>query len=105
MALTISRLGQARLRPQSASAGRRGDRIAHSASIRSLPWRSPARLCCRRAVGVHIEVSLSVTTLPTGTSTLSPVAPSIEQRGQALLDLVRHVERQGLDGGGGVDPG
>lgn len=39
--------------------GRKGARIAHSVSVRSFPWRSPARLCCCRCrvADVHIAVS------------------------------------------------
>ncbi len=51
MALTISRSGQACLRPHRALAGRSGARVVHPASVRSLPWRSPARPCRRRVSG------------------------------------------------------
>lgn len=49
MALMTSRMEYARLRPHLAWGGRNGPKMAHSASVRPLPWRSPARLRCARA--------------------------------------------------------
>ena len=53
IALTTSRISHLRWRPHLDGGGRNGARISHSASVTSLPWRRPTRLCCARVVGIH----------------------------------------------------
>src|SRR5215210_4942102 len=56
MAFTISRSGHARGRPHRQGSGIRGSTTAHSASVRSVSYLNPSRLCCRRVVGVHMAL-------------------------------------------------
>src|SRR5215207_4075476 len=54
MPLRISRQDQRRGRPRVRGSGRSGSISAHSASVKSVSYRKPSRLYCRRVVGVHI---------------------------------------------------
>ncbi len=60
MALTSSRNGHAGGRPVDDAGGSSGSKTAHSASVRSLAKRSPARICCARVVAVHMAVFLQL---------------------------------------------
>src|SRR5215203_3181526 len=76
MAFMTSRKGHSRGRPRARGLGMKGSSRAHSASVKSVSYRNPSRLCCRRVAGVHIAVPEKASTTPRnharpGHSTLS----------------------------------
>jgi hypothetical protein len=78
IALTISRIDHSRFRPHPNSPGSIGSRIAHSAPVTSLPFCSPARLCCAWVVGVHIEMLVQGVAIRMNHGSPRPSSPSAD---------------------------
>src|SRR5690606_28409893 len=76
--------------------GMSGSTTAHSASVTSVSYRRPARLCCRRVVGVHMAFPGQASAPPwnhryPGHSTLLGQALTLSNREANVLEIGQFV--------------